>query len=94
MNKRLQQVLHLNNQDSIKTNVRLHFLRLEGLKPYYRIFLREKYHVPCCSLAKEEMMAEILCHRFFQGLVQELNPGPLASQARIIPLDQRATTIK
>ena len=25
------------------------------------------------------------------GLVRELNPGPLAPEARIIPLDQRAT---
>ena len=31
--------------------------------------------------------------KFFQikhGLVRELNPGPLAPEARIIPLDQRA----
>ena len=27
----------------------------------------------------------------FKGLVRELNPGPLAPEARIIPLDQRAT---
>lgn len=26
----------------------------------------------------------------FHGLVRELNPGPLAPEARIIPLDQRA----
>ena len=26
------------------------------------------------------------------GLVRDLNPGPLAPKARIIPLDQRATT--
>ena len=26
-----------------------------------------------------------------QGLVRDLNPGPLAPEARIIPLDQRAT---
>ena len=26
-----------------------------------------------------------------QGLVRDLNPGPLAPKARIIPLDQRAT---
>jgi hypothetical protein len=25
-----------------------------------------------------------------EGLVRELNPGPLAPEARIIPLDQRA----
>ena len=25
------------------------------------------------------------------GLVRDLNPGPLAPKARIIPLDQRAT---
>ena len=28
------------------------------------------------------------------GLVRELNPGPLAPEARIIPLDQRATYLK
>ena len=27
----------------------------------------------------------------FKGLVRDLNPGPLAPEARIIPLDQRAT---
>ena len=27
------------------------------------------------------------------GLVRDLNPGPLAPKARIIPLDQRATYI-
>ena len=27
------------------------------------------------------------------GLVRDLNPGPLAPKARIIPLDQRATHI-
>ena len=27
------------------------------------------------------------------GLVRDLNPGPLAPKARIIPLDQRATEI-
>ena len=27
------------------------------------------------------------------GLVRDLNPGPLAPKARIIPLDQRATAI-
>ena len=26
-----------------------------------------------------------------RGLVRDLNPGPLAPKARIIPLDQRAT---
>ena len=26
-----------------------------------------------------------------QGLVRDLNPGPLAPKARIIPLDQRAS---
>ena len=26
------------------------------------------------------------------GLVRDLNPGPLAPEARIIPLDQRANT--
>ena len=26
-----------------------------------------------------------------EGLVRDLNPGPLAPKARIIPLDQRAT---
>jgi hypothetical protein len=27
---------------------------------------------------------------FFMGLLRELNPGPLAPEARIIPLDQAA----
>ena len=27
------------------------------------------------------------------GLVRDLNPGPLAPKARIIPLDQRATAV-
>ena len=27
------------------------------------------------------------------GLVRDLNPGPLAPKARIIPLDQRATLV-
>ena len=27
------------------------------------------------------------------GLVRELNPGPLAPEARIIPLDQQATLL-
>ena len=27
------------------------------------------------------------------GLVRDLNPGPLAPKARIIPLDQRAATV-
>ena len=30
----------------------------------------------------------------FKGLVRELNPGPLAPEARIIPLDQRALLFK
>ena len=28
------------------------------------------------------------------GLVRDLNPGPLAPKAKIMPLDQRATYIK
>ena len=28
------------------------------------------------------------------GLVRELNPGPLAPEARIIPLDQRAMSLR
>ncbi len=28
-----------------------------------------------------------------KGLVRDLNPGPLAPKARIIPLDQQATSI-
>ena len=30
----------------------------------------------------------------FSGLVRELNPGPLTPEARIIPLDQRAWSVK
>ena len=34
----------------------------------------------------------ICCHRLTKfGLVRELNPGPRAPEARIIPLDQRAS---
>ena len=29
--------------------------------------------------------------RTFEGPVRDLNPGPLAPEARIIPLDQRAS---
>jgi hypothetical protein len=29
-----------------------------------------------------------------EGLVRDLNPGPLAPEARIIPLDQRADILK
>ena len=28
------------------------------------------------------------------GLARDLNPGPRASEARIIPLDQRATVVE
>ena len=33
-----------------------------------------------------------LLKKVFNGLVRDLNPGPRAPEARIIPLDQRATT--
>ena len=31
-----------------------------------------------------------ICNKIIIGLVRDLNPGPLAPKARIIPLDQRA----
>ena len=35
-----------------------------------------------------------LCHQLkWAGLVRDLNPGPLAPEARIIPLDQRANML-
>ena len=34
---------------------------------------------------------EILILKIWLGLVRDLNPGPLAPKARIIPLDQRAS---
>ena len=30
------------------------------------------------------------CNTYVNGLLRELNPGPLAPEARIIPLDQAA----
>ena len=33
---------------------------------------------------------QIYLHKILLGLVRDLNPGPLAPKARIIPLDQRA----
>ena len=41
---------------------------------------KNMFHIP--SLMKQEKVL---------GLVRDLNPGPLAPKARIIPLDQRAT---
>ena len=38
---------------------------------------------------REEALATV-CSQKAQGLFRELNPGPLAPQARIIPLDQTA----
>ena len=35
-------------------------------------------------------MVEEVRERGKRGLVRDLNPGPLAPEARIIPLDQRA----
>ena len=40
----------------------------------------------CIKYNKEQ-----LCSHKRYGLVRDLNPGPLAPKARIIPLDQRAT---
>ena len=36
-------------------------------------------------------MIYLVGKKLYMGLVRELNPGPLAPEARIIPLDQRAT---
>ena len=38
-------------------------------------------------------MMVYVCRIKINGLVRDLNPGPLAPKARIIPLDQRATMI-
>ena len=42
-----------------------------------------KYHEHCIYTKTEKML----------GLVRDLNPGPLAPKARIIPLDQRAVIV-
>ena len=34
------------------------------------------------------------CYNSALGLVRDLNPGPLAPEARIIPLDQRASATR
>ena len=41
------------------------------------------------------MHSKLLFFAVFEklGLVRDLNPGPRAPEARIIPLDQRATTL-
>ena len=41
------------------------------------------------------MVITLVCLFFIKipGLVRDLNPGPLAPKARIIPLDQRATML-
>ena len=41
------------------------------------------------------MVITLVCLFFIKipGLVRDLNPGPLAPKARIIPLDQRATLL-
>ena len=37
----------------------------------------------------------MLCQQLkWTGLVRDLNPGPLAPEARIIPLDQRANMLQ
>ena len=50
-------------------------------------FVQHKTPAPCCQ--------KKMCHRLLtrrQGLLRELNPGPLALEARIMPLDQAAIT--
>ncbi len=45
-------------------------------KDIFTCYLKDIYHFHFCKMI---------------GLVRDLNPGPLAPKARIIPLDQRAT---
>ena len=45
------------------------------------------------EISMQHHMKYIESHSKHIGLVRELNPGPLAPEARIIPLDQRATSI-
>ena len=44
--------------------------------------------VKCVGIAKKE----VYMGRKKNGLVRDSNPGPLAPEARIIPLDQQAST--
>ena len=48
--------------------------------------------VSCCKLQMKllEKHQLVFCGCSKIGLVRDLNPGPLAPKARIIPLDQRA----
>ena len=38
----------------------------------------------------QQYQLHAFCNSYKKGLVRELNPGPLAPKARIIPLDQQA----
>ena len=52
------------------------------------VFVSRQDKVDC----KLQLDIEIQCLKSKQyGLVRDLNPGPLAPKARIMPLDQRAT---
>ena len=53
--------------------------------------LQERFLV-CVSPTLPPDQTSVLRFKKRDGLVRDLNPGPLAPKARIIPLDQRATT--